>query len=139
MTILDTDLFTDLMNEVPAVVERAAAIPREEQAIAVVTADEVIRGQLNSIRQAESGRSKLPLPVAYRYFLKSLRDLAAFRVFEYHAAAEDEFARLKALKIRIGTRDLRIAAIAIARGATLVTRNARDFALVPGLDLEVWN
>lgn len=134
MTILDTDL----MNEVPTVVERTAAIPREEQGIAAVTSGEVIRGQLNSIRQAESGRSKLPLPVAYRYFLKSIRDLAAFRVLEYHAAAEAEFDRLKALKIRIGTNDLRIAAIAIAHTATLVTRNARDFGQVPGLLLEVW-
>ena len=32
-----------------------------------------------------------------------------------------------------------IAAIAIAHNATLATRNARDFTLVPGLLLEVWN
>ena len=44
-----------------------------------------------------------------------------------------------AAKIRVGTQDLRIAAIATAHNATLVTRNARDYQLVPGLTLDVWN
>lgn len=38
----------------------------------------------------------------------------------------------------IGTHDLWIAATAIARGLDLVTLNAREFARVPGLVVEVW-
>ena len=54
-------------------------------------------------------------------------------------AAHDHYLRLKSQKLRIGTRDLRIASIALAHGATLITRNRRDFDIVPSLQLEVWN
>jgi tRNA(fMet)-specific endonuclease VapC len=40
--------------------------------------------------------------------------------------------------IRIGTLDLKIAAITIAHDATLLTRNTVDFAKVPGLRFENW-
>ena len=92
-----------------------------------------------SVRQAEAGRGKVSLPDAYDFLLQAISDVASLRILPYTAAAEAEVERLKRLKVRIGTNDLRIAAIAIAHGATLATRNARDFTLVPGLLLEVWN
>ena len=39
---------------------------------------------------------------------------------------------------RIGTLDLKIAAIAISHDALLLTRNLVDFAKVPGLRVENW-
>lgn len=61
-----------------------------------------------------------------------------FRLLAYTDTAHKLFLSWRAARIRIGTQDLRIAAICFAHGATLVTRNARDYALVPGLALDVW-
>ena len=52
--------------------------------------------------------------------------------------AVSEFKRLKAAKVKIGTMDLRIASIVLANGATLITRNLRDYEQVPGLQAEDW-
>ena len=41
--------------------------------------------------------------------------------------------------IRIGTRDLRIAATVLAVGGILLTRNRRDFGLIPDLTIEDWS
>jgi len=46
---------------------------------------------------------------------------------------------LRRQKIRIGTQDLRIAAIVLAVKGILVTRNWKDFAKVPDLTLEDWS
>ena len=45
---------------------------------------------------------------------------------------------LRAQGIRIGTLDLRIVATALVHDLTLVTRNTKDFARVPGARLEDW-
>lgn len=60
------------------------------------------------------------------------------QVLPFDAAAAAEFASLRARKVRIGTMDLRIAAIAVTRNLTVLTRNSRDFTQVPGLKVEDW-
>jgi tRNA(fMet)-specific endonuclease VapC len=42
------------------------------------------------------------------------------------------------IAIRIGTQDLKIASIALANRATLLTRNYRDFVQVPDLIIDDW-
>jgi tRNA(fMet)-specific endonuclease VapC len=43
------------------------------------------------------------------------------------------------MRLRLGTMDLKIAAIARANDATLLTRNTTDFQKVPGLRFEDWS
>jgi tRNA(fMet)-specific endonuclease VapC len=50
-----------------------------------------------------------------------------------------QFAALRRQVIRIGTQDLRIAAICLTQQAILATRNQRDFGLIPGLLREDWS
>lgn len=59
-------------------------------------------------------------------------------VLEFDVAAALEFQRLQGLRLRVGTMDLKIAAIALAHGATVLTRNIKDFGVVPGLRVEDW-
>lgn len=59
-------------------------------------------------------------------------------VLPFDREASFHYERLRKAKIRIGTLDLRIAAIAIAHSATLITRNTRDFEQVTGLRFENW-
>jgi tRNA(fMet)-specific endonuclease VapC len=56
----------------------------------------------------------------------------------FHEAADTMFRQLRAQRIRIGSQDLRIAAIALLSGFTVVTRNVRDFSQVLGLNVEDW-
>jgi tRNA(fMet)-specific endonuclease VapC len=59
-------------------------------------------------------------------------------LLDFDAAASHEFVRLRKGGIRIGTMDLRIAAIALAHDALLISRNLVDFQKVPGLRVEDW-
>lgn len=58
---------------------------------------------------------------------------------DFDEQAQTVFQRLHAQRMRIGTLDLRIAAIALSREATLVTRNRQDFAGIPALNIEDWS
>ena len=138
MTAFDTDVLSDILRGVPALVARAALIDPSEQAVPVVVVGEIIRGRFAVIRQAEAGKGKVDLPQAYDLFDQNFRALASTRTLPYTAAAHALVEQWRKAKIRVGTNDMRIAAICIDHGATLVTRNARDYALIPGLTLDVW-
>ena len=66
------------------------------------------------------------------------RFFAGFEIVPFDDAAVERFEHLIASKIRIGTMDLKIAAIALAQNALLLTANRRDFEQVPGLRFENW-
>jgi tRNA(fMet)-specific endonuclease VapC len=137
MTAFDTNIVSNLF--VPAVAARVAAVPVAEQYVPIVVAEEVLRGQLATIRAAQAGRGKVTVEKAYSFLEETLTALRSFQTLSYTAAADALVRNWQAIKIRVGIQDLRIAAISIAHGAKLATRNARDFAQIPGLNLEVWN
>jgi tRNA(fMet)-specific endonuclease VapC len=66
--------------------------------------------------------------------------LGRFPVVPFDAAAGTHFDRLvrsKAVR-KVGPADLFIACIALAHRAILVTRNIKDFAVIPDLLIENW-
>jgi tRNA(fMet)-specific endonuclease VapC len=110
----------------------------EEQAIPVVAAEEILRGRLNAIRQAEAGKLRLTVARAYDLLRESLSDFRRLLVLPYTDGAELLFQEWRKQGGRIATHDLRIAALSMDHGAKLVSRNRRDFDRVPGLVVEYW-
>jgi len=66
-------------------------------------------------------------------------DLSGIRILRYTEAAIARFQGLLKAKLQVRANDLRIAAIALEHSATVVTRNVRDFVVVPGLIAEDWS
>jgi tRNA(fMet)-specific endonuclease VapC len=97
--------------------------------------EEVLRGRLAAL----SGRLTGPQRIQrYAWLAGSVQSMQRFRVVPFDTAAEAEFQRLLASGVRVGTQDLKIAAVALAANLTVLTRN-RDFGLVPGLTLDGWS
>lgn len=131
--LLDTDHLT-LYQYNHAPLARHLSLHVGEVGISVVTVEETLRGRLAALAQASDGPTRI-----HRYALleQALLDFTQFPNVPYDQHAEDEFQRLRS--IRIGTRDRKIAAIARANQLIVVTRNRGDFARVPGLTIEDWS
>jgi tRNA(fMet)-specific endonuclease VapC len=56
----------------------------------------------------------------------------------FDKGAANRFKEFRKQKIRIGSQDLKIAAIALSHDALLLSANLRDFRMVPGLRIENW-
>jgi tRNA(fMet)-specific endonuclease VapC len=135
--ILDTDHISLQQRFHPAVLQRLQALREDDSiAVTVITVEEQIRGRLEIIRR--HGASPLQL-AAYTAFQQTLRYFATWQVLDFTQTAFDQFSALRQQRIRIGSQDLRIAAITFTNAAILVTRNTRDFAQVPGLVIEDWS
>jgi tRNA(fMet)-specific endonuclease VapC len=101
-------------------------------------AEQVLRGRLNVIRQAQAGKSSVSLEFAYDLLQGSITDLNHFQMLRLSPQAGTLVQAWRKQKIKVGISDLRIAAICMAHSATLISRNRRDFDLVPGLLVEYW-
>jgi tRNA(fMet)-specific endonuclease VapC len=139
MRAFDTDVLVEVFNGTTRLLERLATIPAREQAVPIVVAEEILRARLNAVRQAESRKLPLTLPLAYTLFQRSLVALRGMAFLSYSDEADLVFREWRSQGIRVGTHDLRIAAICVAHRARLVSRNRRDFDRVPGLDVEYWD
>ncbi|MFO0851645.1 MAG: hypothetical protein U0871_24245 [Gemmataceae bacterium] len=139
MLILDTDTVSLFQaGPTPArlrLTARLAADGRPSK-LTVVTFEEQMRG-----RVAYCAGAKTPeqYTEAARRLSQSLDFYRTSQLLPFDERAAAEFKRLRAAKIRVGTNDLRIAAIVLAHDALLLTRNLADFRRVPGLRAEDWS
>ncbi len=133
--ILDTDHVSLYQRGHPLVRQRIDAVVPEAIAVTVVTFEEQMYGWLNMIKQAKSADT---LILAYARLRGAWDYFKTVNLLDLDQEAYNCYAELIRQKIRIGTQDLRIAAIALSVNAILVTRNRRDFARVPSLRLSDW-
>lgn len=134
--ILDTDHISLYQRGDALVQNRVNMIPTERLAVTIISFEEQVAGRFAQIQRA---RSLMEAVAAYRLLQEALTYFARQEVLPFDETAAFYLQRLQQQRIRIGTQDLRIAAIALANGCTVITRNRRDFERVPGLSVEDWS
>jgi len=136
--ILDTDHMTLLERGGPPaaiLVSRLRGVPRLEIATTIVKYEEQTRGWL-----AKTARDKgSALVRAYGYLRQHIDIYARMNVLPYDDYADNLFTALQKRKVRLGTQDIKIAAITMANGGILLTRNLADFRKVPELISQDWS
>lgn len=139
MILLDTDHLGITQRQTQPEFSRLAARLRQptslELYVSILSFHEQIAGWNVYIHRARTPEGVVR---GYRMLQGILTDFATMRVLPFDEAAARTFEALLARRVRIGTMDLRIAAVAISRDLTLLSRNLADFRKVPGLDVEDW-
>ena len=103
--------------------------------ISIVAVQEVAQGWLALINRQKPGRAQVH---AYTRFQHSIETVNKLSILPFDAAAAEIFEELRGQRLRVGTMDLKIAAICLAHDALLLTRNILEFTKIPGLQVENW-
>ncbi|PSB18418.1 type II toxin-antitoxin system VapC family toxin [Phormidesmis priestleyi ULC007] len=133
--ILDTEHVTLLENGDLACIKHLDSVGYELVALTAITVEERVQGWLSAIRRASAPAQSERLIWAYVGLRQTVQYLNGFTILDWTNSASRQFAELRG-QVRIGTQDLRIAAIARSTNAILVTRNLKDFSQVPDLQTE---
>lgn len=139
MLVLDTDTLSLIQSESSAagqrIRDRIRASGRPD-VVTIVTVEEQLRGRLAYCAGAKTVEQYIE---AVRRLHTALRDIQGRTILGFDDRAAAEFKKLKVAKVRVGTMDLRIAAIVLAHNATLLSANLSDFRKVPDLAVEDWS
>ncbi len=140
MVLLDTDHLSvmEWQNSPGAVHIRRhlEQHPPQEVGTTIINFEEKMRGWMAVLAKARKVNDQID---AYRRLNQQLRIFRSIAIIvEFDESAAVEFQRLKKDYPRLGTMDLKIASIALAHRAILVSRNERDFRQIAGLNLEDW-
>jgi tRNA(fMet)-specific endonuclease VapC len=111
--------------------------PVRDVAVAVISIQEQLQGWQAALTRA---RNRQQIALAYERLVTRLLPVwCRFLVLSFSEPAILRFDHLRSLRLNIGLMDLRIAAVALENGQTVVTRNLRDFGRVPGLAVVDWS
>jgi tRNA(fMet)-specific endonuclease VapC len=133
--ILDSDTLALYRQARQQLVVRVSKQSQFQIVTTVITVEEQLTGWQALLRQSKGDAH---LAYTYQRLTDSVRALSGFHILTFSEAAIARYNLLLAMKLNVGKMDLRIAAIALEAGATVITRNLRDFQRVPGLICENW-
>ena len=125
MYILDTNTIKAILrNPTPYLLRRITSTQYELLYISVVVAHEMIRGVIAELSKNE----RTPLVTRHYEFLRNvIGDVNRFQILPYDDKAERIFQEFPPAVKRVGLRDCRVAASALSRDFTVITRNIGDF------------
>jgi tRNA(fMet)-specific endonuclease VapC len=139
MYILDTDHLGILQRvsdpHYAALSLRISQHAQSDFYVTIVSFHEQILGWTAYVAKA---RETTGVVRGYRRLDAILTDFSCAQVLPFDDPAAEAFNDLRRQRIRVGTMDLRIASIALAKNMTVLTRNLVDFRRVPRLAVEDW-
>jgi tRNA(fMet)-specific endonuclease VapC len=134
--VLDTDMLTLWLRGRETVAARVATTPPQQLAVTIITIEEVLGGWYTQVRRA---RDDQQLARAYEAFQQTVEFTRGIQLLPFDLPGIRRYRQLRTRHRRIGTNDLRIAAIVLEQQGILVTRNTTDFADIPEIQLDDWS
>ena len=133
MYLLDTDVLSDLMKPLASanLEARLSRVSSDQQFTSSITLGELVYGIFRLVGRRRETLTRL---------MEAM--LIGLPVLPFDAIAARRYGEIRAGLDRAGTpigdADVRIAAIALVNGLTVVTGNVRHFSRVPELPVENW-
>lgn len=139
MFVLDTDHLS-LLDRNSQVVNftlrsRLNALDESLVVTTIISFEEQVRGWMARLAEVRDLSHQVRV---YDKLNLLLDGFCEIRVLKFDDAAASEFERLRKMKIRVGTMDMKIASTVLANDLTLLSRNLVDFQKIPGLKVEDW-
>jgi tRNA(fMet)-specific endonuclease VapC len=134
--LFDTDHLTLYERGHAPVVKRVLAYPPDTVGVSAITVEEALRGRLGYLSRPLTGVQRVR---GYALLVNTSQLIGRMLIAAFDDASEAQYQLLRTQRLRIGTQDLRIAAVALTTGLTLLTRNHRDFGRIAGLSIDDWS
>lgn len=139
LVILDTDHLSLFQRkdslESMRLTLKFAENPRPQVVTTIITFEEQMRGWLAVLAKSRTFEQQIQAYSRLNEFLENFRQIT---VLSFDQKAATKLTHLKSLKLRVASMDLKIASIALANDALLLSRNLRDFENIPTLKVEDW-
>jgi tRNA(fMet)-specific endonuclease VapC len=138
MYILDTDHISIMDRGGPAaqpLLARLILVKPNQVFTTIITYEEQMRGWLSYTAKTSSIAEQI---AAYQKLERHIANYRKILVLSFNEKAGEVFQNLRKQYPRLGTMDLKIAAISMANQSILLTRNTKDFGQIRNLSIEDW-